>query len=88
MLDTYKCLIIFNDSNVGEFQHEILGTADPPEQIIEYKAPTIYVDQQTITDYLITLRNEPMQKARKLIESMMLERKSKKVLNFPGGYPE
>lgn len=30
-MDTQKCLIIFNDPNVGEFQHEIMGQVDFPE---------------------------------------------------------
>jgi hypothetical protein len=44
IMETHKCLIIFTDPQVGEFQHEVIGTVELPEQMTEYKAPNLYVE--------------------------------------------
>jgi hypothetical protein len=89
IMETHKCLIIFTDPACGEFQHEVVGTVELPEQMIDYKPPNFYVEQTLVHDYHIMLRNEPMQRARKFIEQIVNERRSKqKVLQFPGGQPE
>ena len=38
-LGTFKCQVIFVDKDVGEFQHEIQGVCEPPDQLEEYKIP-------------------------------------------------
>jgi hypothetical protein len=44
-LETYKCLVVFVDPLVGEFQHEIIGETLLPEPIEDVRPGiTIYVD--------------------------------------------
>jgi len=58
-LDTFKCLIVFVDPQVGEFQHEIVGETtlpDPQEDNVKPNV-TIYVDGITKFDYPIPFKN-------------------------------
>jgi hypothetical protein len=36
-MQTHKCWVIFQDVNVGEFQHEIIGETAFPENVEEVK---------------------------------------------------
>jgi len=44
-LENYKCYLVFQDPNVGEFQHEIMGETTLPE-VMEESRPSlpIFVD--------------------------------------------
>lgn len=47
--ETQKAYLIFSDPNVGEFQHEITGEVELPEEIVDVPKnpvnPPIYVDE-------------------------------------------
>ena len=60
IMETHKCLIIFTDPQCGEFQHEVIGQVELPEQMIEYKPPNLYVEQTLVHEYHIMLKNDAM----------------------------
>ncbi|CAD8092149.1 unnamed protein product [Paramecium primaurelia] len=84
VLEQQRCFLIFTDPNVGEFQHEILATAELPEIQQEVKQYQVFVDQPAIMEYMILPKNEQIFKARESI----LNYTSKKSLPLPGGEPE
>lgn len=65
-MDQHRCYIIFTDPNVGEFQHEVVGTVEMPNPIGDLRPDkTLYVDTNTTTSIEIPFRNELMMKARR-----------------------
>ncbi|KAL4498636.1 hypothetical protein ABPG72_019754 [Tetrahymena utriculariae] len=107
VMETQKCFIIFKDPNVGEFQHEMVGTVEIPSllpDIIRFPLtgyPTIFVDENSQQEVEIPFANDPMLKARKQVEQLIVEKNRDKYmrgdktqvirpekLNFPGGNPD
>lgn len=82
-METQKCYIIFKDPNVGEFQHEILGTVFPPTpmpDIIRFpqtQSQIIYVDEPYSTEIAIGFNNEQQTRARKQIEMILTDKNLK-----------
>ncbi len=45
ILEQQRCYLIFTDKDVGEFQYEIVGTAELPEVQQEVRTYQVFVDQ-------------------------------------------
>lgn len=91
----------------GEFQHEMIGTVEFPSiqpdaiKFPIFGSPTIFVDENSSQEIEIPFVNEHMIKARKYVESLIIEKNRDKYmrgdksqvirpdkLNFPGGNPD
>ncbi|EAR97253.2 flagellar associated protein (macronuclear) [Tetrahymena thermophila SB210] len=77
--ENQKCYVIFNDPKVGEFQHEIRGRVDMPEEIIEIpndklQISPVIVDNLTSWNIPLTFNNENLKNARKYLEQWLVEK--------------
>ena len=70
-LDTHKSHIVFCDSDVGEFQHTIIGETTLPDPILEGIKPnfTVYIDSNQKFNIPLDFRNELCREARKYHET-------------------
>lgn len=77
-LFTTKTTLIFSNSYVGEFQHEIIADVEPPTPLMpELRPPTsLTVDQSVHWSPSLPPKNEPLSKALKVIENMKRHRKN------------
>ena len=73
VLETHKCYVVFCDTNVGEFQHTIIGDTLLPEPIKDSVKPTftVYVDTNHKFDIPIEFKNDFMKDARKQHEQRL-----------------
>ena len=76
-METHHCKIVFVDSVVGEFQHEITGEVSLPEVTQEIKPQHIYVDQKIVHEIPVSMRNELRVAAVQKIEQKMGLKNSK-----------
>jgi hypothetical protein len=66
-----RTVIYFSNNIIGEFQHEIIGTVEPPNAIAEIRPPmTLTVDQVVNWEYLLNPKNDMILKAKKAIEAL------------------
>lgn len=69
-LHTTKTTLVFSNPNVGEFQHEITATVDPPAVLQDIKPPMVLtVDQIVSWEMPVQFKNEAMMRARKGTET-------------------
>ncbi|EGR31281.1 hypothetical protein IMG5_114390, partial [Ichthyophthirius multifiliis] len=80
IFETQKCYIVFNDPKVGEFQHEIRGKVEMPEEVIEIpeKPIQIYVDTPKIWNLNLTFKNNGFKNAKKSLEQWLVEKNNSK----------
>ena len=74
-LDTHKSHIVFCDSDVGEFQHTIIGETTLPDPILEGIKPnfTVYIDSNQKFNIPLDFRNELCREARKYHETRLMQ---------------
>ena len=73
---TTKTTIFFLNPIIGEFQHEIIASVEPPGTTSEIRPPmTLSVDQIVNWEYAVNSKNEQISRAKKAIEAL---KKSKK----------
>ena len=91
--------MIFTDPNVGEMQHEVMGSVELPNMTGDIRPDRVlYVDTTAVMNFEVPFRNELMNKARKTIETMIMDKNRERVskgdktislnnikINFPGG---
>lgn len=72
-LDTHKCHLVFCDSEVGEFQHTIIGETSLPDPMMEGVRPsfTVYIDSNQKFTIPLEFRNELLRDARKYHETRL-----------------
>lgn len=67
-LYTTRTIIYFCNAMVGEFQHEIIGTVEPPTVIAEIRPPMVLtVDQVVNWEFPINPKNDMISRAKKAI---------------------
>ena len=71
-LDNQKCLIIFKDPSVGEFQYEVTGIVNQPQvsQEILRIRQVLYTNKRYSIDLQIPVKNDLLVKARKLADTL------------------
>lgn len=75
-LFTTKTTIFFVNDVVGEFQHEIIATVEPPAITAEIRpSMTLSVDQITNWDYQLNPKNEMIARAKKAVDNLKKNKK-------------
>lgn len=69
-LNTTRTTLVFSNPTVGEFQHEITATVEPPAVLQDIRPPmTLTVDQIVSWEMPVAFKNDTMAKARKGVEA-------------------
>lgn len=72
MLEPQKCLLVFRDPKVGEFQYEVSGLVEPPQLNPDVlKLGQLLTNKKYSLSLTIPARNESLNKGRKLVEAMI-----------------
>ena len=73
-----KTTIFFLNPIIGEFQHEIIGSVEPPAPISEIRPPMpLSVDQVVNWEYALNPKNDQLARAKKGIDSLRKKKNSK-----------
>ena len=73
---TTRTTIFFVNNVVGEFQHEIIASVEPPAITAEIRPNmTLSVDQIINWEYQINAKNEMIARAKKAIEGLKKNKK-------------
>jgi hypothetical protein len=71
-------VIYFTNAIVGEFQHEIIGTVEPPTVAAEIRPPmTLTVDQVVNWEWVLNPKNDAIGRAKKVIEGLKRKKGTK-----------
>lgn len=66
-----RTFLLFSNEFVGEFQHEIEATAEQPALTAEVRpSMTMYQGETYEWEYVVSVRNEFYQKAKKVYETL------------------
>ena len=75
-LFTTRTTIFFVNNIVGQFQHEIVATVEPPAITSQIRPPmTLSVDQIVNWEFQINPKNDMIARAKKAIENMKKNKK-------------
>ncbi|CAD8050766.1 unnamed protein product [Paramecium sonneborni] len=79
-LHQQKCMVVFQDNSVGEFQYEIHGNVEPPEVLYDLKPDLqVFIDQVASFYHHVPFFNPQLKAALKQVDQLTIDKK--KIIN-------